>query len=291
MVCTGLAPGLSNWDAIRVFAAVHMLTPRFLLLMWLVYPFVKALHELGHGLAVKAWGGEVRETGISLLLLVPVPFVDASAASAFPEKRRRMLVGAAGIMVELLLAAGALLIWTHVSDGVVRDIAFIVMVIGGMSTVLVQRQPAAAIRWLLHSVGRNRHTQSRAAQHGVRRGTLRSVTCCGCNRQILRSRRVESRNFCSRMQRWPFAYRWFVSVLIVFWAGHYSFWLGILAGLFILATMAVKPLFDVARFLRTAPQLARQRTRGYAVAGGITVAIAGAAMRWSPCLSPLWLRA
>ena len=76
---------LSNWDAVRSFAAVHMLTPRYLFLLWLCYPQIKALHELGHGLAVKAWGGEVREMGVSLLMLIPVPFVDASAASAFPR--------------------------------------------------------------------------------------------------------------------------------------------------------------------------------------------------------------
>jgi len=37
----------SSWETIRSFAAVHMLTPRYLLLMWITYPFIKALHELG----------------------------------------------------------------------------------------------------------------------------------------------------------------------------------------------------------------------------------------------------
>ena len=105
----------SSWETIRSFAAVHMLTPRYLLLMWITYPFIKALHELGHGMAVKAWGGEVREAGVSMLLLVPAPFVDASAASAFPEKSRRIAVGAAGIMVELFLAAVAWFIWSRVA--------------------------------------------------------------------------------------------------------------------------------------------------------------------------------
>jgi len=272
VVCTALLQAFSNWDAIRVFAGVHMLTPRFLLLMWLVYPFVKALHELGHGLAVKAWGGEVREAGVSLLLLVPMPFVDASAASAFPEKRRRMLVGAAGIMMELLLAAGALLVWTHVSDGVVRDIAFIVMVVGGMSTVLFNGNP------LLRFDGY--YILSDAID--IPNLGPRSTAYAGylAQRYLLRVQSADSPvtargepQFLFTYAALAFAYRWFVSVLIVFWAGHYSFWLGILAGLFILVTMAVKPLFDVTRFLRTAPQLARQRTRGYAVAGGVTIAI------------------
>src|SRR5262245_39039768 len=86
VVLLGLLSAGVHWRGVCAYASVHMATPRFLLLLWLCYPFIKAVHELGHGLAVKAWGGEVRETGISLLLLVPVPFVDASAASSFPEK-------------------------------------------------------------------------------------------------------------------------------------------------------------------------------------------------------------
>src|SRR4029453_15263321 len=141
VVLAALLSVLSNWDAIRSFAAVHMLTPRYLLLLWLCYPVIKALHELGHGLAGQAGGGDVREMGLSLLLLVPVPFVDASAASAFPEKHRRVIVGAAGIMVELFLAALAAFLWLHVTDGPVRDIAFVVMLVGGMSTVLFNGNP------------------------------------------------------------------------------------------------------------------------------------------------------
>ena len=69
------------------------------LAFWLLYPVIKALHELGHGMAVKAWGGEVHETGINLLVFMPVPYVDASAAWGFRDKRRRAIVGAAGILV------------------------------------------------------------------------------------------------------------------------------------------------------------------------------------------------
>ena len=69
-----------------------------------------------------------------------------------------------------------------------------------------------------------------------------------------------------------FLYRWFVSILIVLWAGAYSFWLGLAAGLFVGASMVVKPLHDIVQFLRSAPQLARSRSRAYAIAGGIAAA-------------------
>ena len=76
-----------------------------------------------------------------------------------------------------------------------------------------------------------------------------------------------------------FLYRWFVSILIVLWAGAYSFWLGVAAGLFIAVGMVIKPLHNAWQFLRTAPQLARNRSRAYAIAGGIAVATLRGAIR------------
>lgn len=114
---------------------------RFWLLGWLVYPLLKALHELAHAFAVKRHGGEVHAIGVTLLLLVPVPYVDASAAVAFADKRKRAVVAAAGIAVELALAAIALVLWALLEPGWARDIAVAVVLIGGVSTLLVNGNP------------------------------------------------------------------------------------------------------------------------------------------------------
>jgi putative peptide zinc metalloprotease protein len=111
------------------------------LLLWLVYPFVKILHELGHAFAVKKWGGDVHELGVMLLAMTPIPFVDASASAAFPEKQRRIVVAAVGMMVELLLAAIALFVWLNVETGLVSALAYNVMLIGGVSTLLFNGNP------------------------------------------------------------------------------------------------------------------------------------------------------
>lgn len=107
----------------------------------LLYCVIKALHELGHGLAIKRWGGEVRDAGISLLVFMPVPYVDGSASLAFRDKRKRAIVSAAGILVELLLAAIAVLIWSLTEPSVVNDLALKVMLIGGLSTLLYNGNP------------------------------------------------------------------------------------------------------------------------------------------------------
>jgi putative peptide zinc metalloprotease protein len=95
---------------------------------------VKLLHELGHGYATKAGRGEVHEMGILFLVFMPVPYVDATAASGFRSKWRRVLVGAAGMLTELLVAALCMLLWVAAEPGWLRAIAFNVILIAGVST-------------------------------------------------------------------------------------------------------------------------------------------------------------
>ena len=79
--------------------------------------------------------------GIMLLVFMPIPYVDASSSLAFEDKRKRMLIGAAGILIELFLAALALLVWLNVEPGAVRATAYNVMLIAGVSTVLFNGNP------------------------------------------------------------------------------------------------------------------------------------------------------
>ncbi|HMW52556.1 MAG TPA: PqqD family peptide modification chaperone [Rhodocyclaceae bacterium] len=130
-----------HWPELRDHAARHVSSPRYLALLWLCYPVIKALHELGHALAVRRWGGEVHEAGVVLLALVPAPYVDASAASGFLGRGPRAIVGAAGILVELALAAGGLFLWLNTAPGWINDIAFVVMTVGSVSTLLINGNP------------------------------------------------------------------------------------------------------------------------------------------------------
>ncbi|MHA7889385.1 HlyD family efflux transporter periplasmic adaptor subunit [Roseicyclus sp.] len=112
-----------------------------LLSLALAYPAMKAVHELAHCYALHAFGGRVREFGVMLLIFFPVPYVEASEATALPDKRARMLVGAAGILAELSIAAVALLIWLQLEPGVERAIVFNFVLIGSVSTLLFNGNP------------------------------------------------------------------------------------------------------------------------------------------------------
>lgn len=112
-------------------------------LLWLYacMALMKALHEYGHALVVKRFGGEVHSVGIMLLLLVPLPFVDATGSWAFRDRHARALVGAAGVIVELVLAALGAMVWAATGPGLVNSLAFNVMVIGSVSSLLFNGNP------------------------------------------------------------------------------------------------------------------------------------------------------
>ena len=130
-----------HFDELSGRISDQLLSPRNLLLIWLVYPSMKILHEFGHAFAVKNWGGEVHELGIVLVALTPIAYIDASASATFPEKHQRMAVAGMGVAVELLLASAALFVWLNVASGVISAIAFNVLLIGGVSTLLINGNP------------------------------------------------------------------------------------------------------------------------------------------------------
>lgn len=131
----------AHWPELTHNLADQVLAADNLLIMALCYPLVKIVHELGHGFAAKAYGREVREMGVMLLVLFPVPYVDASAASALPGKWHRALVGAAGMIAELFVAALAIYAWVLLEPGVARAFAYNVMLVAGISTLLVNANP------------------------------------------------------------------------------------------------------------------------------------------------------
>ena len=141
IVLSALVTAVMHWSEITGSLADKLFLPTNLLLLWLIYPLVKILHEFGHAFAVKKWGGEVHEMGIMLLAMTPIPYVDATSSGVFPNKQRRIVVAAMGIMVELLLASMALFIWLNVETGFISALAYNVMLIGGVSTLLINGNP------------------------------------------------------------------------------------------------------------------------------------------------------
>ena len=108
VVVSGLVLAGIHWRELTMNMADQVLATENLFWLGLVYPVIKTLHEFGHAYAVKRWGGQVHEMGVMLLVFMPIPYVDATSSVAFREKYKRMMVGAAGILVEIFLASLAM---------------------------------------------------------------------------------------------------------------------------------------------------------------------------------------
>ena len=132
---------VSHWPEVTSNFGERVLALNNLVLLWLIFPLVKALHEVGHGIACRMRGGEVHDMGVMLLIFLPVPYVDASSAWAFANKRDRVLVGAAGMLVELVIAALSFYIWLWLQPGTVRAILYDVAVLASVTTVLFNANP------------------------------------------------------------------------------------------------------------------------------------------------------
>jgi len=134
-----LAP--SYWTDLTRNFGEQLLTANNLLVMAVIFPVLKILHELGHGIAVRGRGGEVHEMGIMLLVFFPIPYVDASSASAFVDKRARMLVGAAGMLTEVFIGAIAFYLWLMLEPGFLRSLAYNTIVLASLTTLLFNANP------------------------------------------------------------------------------------------------------------------------------------------------------
>ena len=130
-----------HWSELTQNFADRLLAADNLVLMAVIYPVIKLLHEMAHAYAVKRWRGQVNEMGLMFLVFIPVPYVNASASITFASKYRRMVVSLAGIMMELAIAAVALWIWLHTSDPLIHAFAFNALVITGVSTLLFNGNP------------------------------------------------------------------------------------------------------------------------------------------------------
>ena len=142
MACAAMSAN-AHWGPLTEALKTNARAPSFLLCMWLAYPFIKAIHETCHAMAVRVWGGEVREVGVTLVLLTPLPYVDASAATAFESRRRRMMVSAVGVCAELAIAALFLFVWRAANAPQLQQFALAITACCGVSTLLFNANPLA----------------------------------------------------------------------------------------------------------------------------------------------------
>lgn len=261
-----------HWTELSGDVIDRVFSVQNLLLIWFVFPLIKALHELGHAVATKVDGGEVHEMGIMLLVLMPIPYVDASGATAFRDKRSRMLVGAAGMLVEIFIAALAVFAWVHLEPGTERAIAYDVILVAGVSTLLFNANPLLRYDgyyiladWLeIPNLGQRSNEYL---------GYL-------VNRYLFGLEGGRSPVAAQGEPGWfvfyaigSFIYRMFMMVSIAILVASQFFFVGVVLAIWAFATMLVIPAVKKLQYLVASPQLDSHRQRALISSGVIAVLV------------------
>ncbi len=101
----------------------------------------KVLHEIGHGLTCKHFGGECHEIGLMLLVFTPCLYCDTSDSWILPNKWHRAAIGAAGMYVEIVLASICTFLWWYSEPGFVHYTCLNIIFVCSVSTLIFNTNP------------------------------------------------------------------------------------------------------------------------------------------------------
>jgi putative peptide zinc metalloprotease protein len=234
---------------------------------WLVAALAlsKILHELGHALACKHFGGECHEVGILLLAGIPCLYCDVSDVWMIPSKWRRAAVGAAGMAVEAVLAAICALLWWYTRPGMLNSLCLALAIACSVSTIVLNGNPLLRYDgyYILGDLAEvpNLWQRSRDALRTLLLQVMLGVSPPAGQPQLGRQRTL--------LASWgllSIAYGWFVLLAVLWFAyralGHHR--LDLLAqGLVGLALVGVltPSAWRVIRFFRTPARIRLHRGR------------------------------
>ena len=264
----------SQWPELTGNLSDRVLQADNLLLIAVLFPFIKALHEMGHATANHAAGGEVHDMGLMLLVLMPVPYVDASSANVLRSRWARARIGAAGMIVEIFLAALAFYAWMLLEPGLARAMCFNIMLVAGVSALIFNGNPL--LRYDAYYILADLvELPNLAAQSARYWGYL-------IKRHLLRLR-DETSPATSRAERLWFgfygiasaAYRVFVTLAIALFIGTQYFFFGVVLALWAVVMMAVMPVAKALKSLSALPAAQERRTRVY---GTLAATLGGVAL-------------
>jgi len=110
---------------------------------WLIGAWIilKVIHELFHGLVCKKFDGKVYEAGVIWILFAPIGYVDATSSWMFDSKWKRMYTAAAGMYIEIFIAAIFAWVWVYAEPGPFRELAYNILILASVTTLLFNANP------------------------------------------------------------------------------------------------------------------------------------------------------
>lgn len=271
MVGLGLSAVINHWDQAQD-QTQSILEPGNLLLLYLGFAMAKLVHEFGHAFAVKKFGGEVHAMGVTLLVFTPIPYVDATAAWAFRERWKRVMVGCAGMIPELFFASIAALVWANTGAGLLNSLAYNVMIVASVSTVIFNINPLLRFDgyYILADLTDSPNLQPRAARQWLH--MIEKYAFGGkFTESPARSRKEAVWLSIYGVASW--VYRILITVSIILLVADRYFGIGLLAGVVTFIGAFVMPVVGGLRYLTREPRIQRVRKRAWGVTFGALAVI------------------
>ena len=132
--------GIMNWPEL-VQSSENVFSGTSLVLLVGITGLLKVVHEFGHAICCKRYGGDVGEMGVLMILLAPLAYVDVSSTWRFRSRWHRIHVALAGIYVELVIASLAMLVWTWTDGELLRHLCVSTMLSASAMTLLFNANP------------------------------------------------------------------------------------------------------------------------------------------------------
>lgn len=274
-VCLLLALGIvvTHWSEV-VLQARNLFNLRNLAIAWVALIGVKVLHEVGHGLTCKHYGGEVHELGILLIVFTPCMYCNVSDAWTFKESRHRLLVTLAGILTELWVASLAAILWGLTSPGPFNHLCYSIMFLCSVNNLLFNGNPLLRYDgyYALGDYLEIPNLRIKSVSYlfdALKRGLLRMP--------------VEKKEDLTGRQRaiylgygsLSYVYRWVIMIVIIGLIGSRFYIIGVMLALVLVVTSVLLPLKKLFAFLfQNRRQMALGQRTWISLLAGVAIAAA-----------------
>jgi len=244
-----------------------ILAPDNLIFLYASLVLVKTLHEFGHAIACKYFGGEVHTIGVMLLVFTPLPYMDATSSWSFRNRWHRAFVGAAGMIFEVFAASIAVFVWAYTGPGIIHSIAFNMMFIASVSTVLFNANPLLRYDgyYILSDMLDIPNLHERARMY-LRHLAERYVF--GCKDSSSPAQTLKEASWLIIFGVLSGIYRVIVFTAIILFVADRFLLAGLLMAFICVISWGLVPLFRFTTYLLSDPRLSRTRSRAIAMSLG-----------------------
>jgi putative peptide zinc metalloprotease protein len=242
---------------------------------------VKVAHELGHAYTAVRFGVRVPTMGIAVMMMAPMLYTDVTDAWRLANRRQRLLIDAAGVVVELGLAVVATIMWVFLAEGVMRNIMFLIATTSWMMSVFVNLNPLMRFDgyYILADLIRVDNLQPRAfvlGQWKLREWLFRLRVRCPENLSPSMVRALVLYAWAI----WIYRFFLFLGIALVVYAYFFKL-LGVALFVFEIGYFIARPVFNELKIWWMMRATLRNNRRAWVTGAGVIGLVLGVVVPWS----------